>query len=152
VRQVGAAQCASRIFAAPAGPTSIEAVCWATRPPRSQLFDFQWLARPAAGSLFLQVMFSGPRGKKPRPRESGPKGQCNEDRTKPAAILTSKRASRSPQNRRQSARRCRFRRSSLDSRTSITNANTPRIASAAVVIIAANDHWRQVRLAHIVRR
>ena len=43
-------------------------------------------------------------------------------------------------------------RSSLDIRTSITNANTPRIAAAAVVIIAANDHWRQVRLAHIVRR
>jgi len=51
-----------------------------------------------------------------------------------------------------SARRSRFLRSPIDSRTLITDANTPRIASAAVVIIAANDHWRQVRLAHIFRR
>ena len=32
----------------------------------ARLFDFQWLARSDAGSLFLRVMFSGPREKKPR--------------------------------------------------------------------------------------
>ena len=45
-----------------------------------------------------------------------------------------------------------FVRSPIDNRTLITDANTSRIASAAVVIIAANDHWRQVSFAHIARR
>ena len=43
-----------------------------------------------------------------------------------------------------SARRCRFRRPSFDRRTSITNANTPRIAIAVIVVVAADDNWRHV--------
>ena len=53
---------------------------------------------------------------------------------------------------RRSARRCRFRRPLFDSRTSTTNANTPRIAIAAIIEVAADDHCRHVHLAHIVRR
>ena len=43
-----------------------------------------------------------------------------------------------------SARRCLFRRPSFDRRTSITNANTPRIAIPVIVVVAADDHWRHV--------